>query len=76
LAAPPANAPTDANGNPIKVVRGPQFLFGNETLHIKMRIDMINWIGVATGDQPAAGRTPRRTGAGGGGYGGRGGGDE
>jgi len=27
--------------------KGPQFLFGNETLHIKVRIDMIEWNGIA-----------------------------
>ena len=28
-----------------KSTRGPQFLFGNEYLHIKVRLDMIEWIG-------------------------------
>jgi hypothetical protein len=67
LAAPPENTPTDANGNPIKVVKGPQFLFGNETLHIKMRIDMIEWNGVSTGEEPASTSRPSHRGAPGGG---------
>jgi hypothetical protein len=76
LAAPPENAPTDANGNPIKVVKGPQFLFGNETLHIKMRIDLVEWNGISTGEAPAASARPGRRGGPGGAGGGRAGGDE
>jgi hypothetical protein len=49
---------------------GVQYLFGDETLHIRMRIDLIEWHGVAT--PPKAATRPGRGGAaGGGGAGGR-----
>ena len=41
-----------------KSVRGPQFLFGGETLHIKLKIDMVEWKGVAAAE--AAPSTPSR----------------
>ncbi len=49
---------------------GPQFLFGDEILHVRARIDMIEWHGISTGaatENPASGRTGRgnrRTGGG------------
>jgi hypothetical protein len=59
-----------------KSTRGPQFLFGNETLHIKIRVDMIEWKGMAEpGGAPGAGTgRGRRNGGGnrGGGFGGNG----
>jgi hypothetical protein len=36
---------------------GPQFLFGDETLHVRARIDLIDWHGISIG-APAAGNTP------------------
>jgi hypothetical protein len=50
-----------------KSSRGPQFLFGNETLHVKVRIDMIEWKGISNGSTAPAGGNR------GGGRGGRGG---
>lgn len=47
-----------------KSTKGPQFLFGNETLHIKVRIDMVEWKGVATEAAPAASNRPGNRGAG------------
>ena len=40
---------------------GVQYLFGDETLHIRMRIDLIDWHGVAHrahAPRPVAGRGP------------------
>jgi hypothetical protein len=53
-----------------KSSRGPQFLFGNETLHIKIRVDMIEWKGMAepgTAPEPGNGRGHRNGGRGRGG---------
>jgi hypothetical protein len=53
-----------------KSTRGPQFLFGNEILHIRVRIGLIEWKGISTGETAPEGRAPgrnnRRNGAGGG----------
>lgn len=50
LAGTPSSGVLDSSpgaaGN-TRSARGPQFLFGNETLHIKARIDMIEWKGMA-----------------------------
>ena len=56
-----------------KSVKGPQFLFGNETLHIKIRVDMIEWRGMAESGAAESGpgnRPGRRNGPGGRGPGG------
>jgi hypothetical protein len=56
LAGTPNAGVTDSSPGSVgagKSDRGPQFLFGNETLQIKMRIDMIEWHGVAV-DAPSA----------------------
>jgi hypothetical protein len=37
---------------------GPQFLFGDEVLHVRARIDMIEWHGISNG-APAASENPR-----------------
>ena len=42
-----------------KTDKGPQFLFGNETLQIKIRIDMIEWHGVAADTAPVPTNRPR-----------------
>jgi hypothetical protein len=61
--APITDTSPGAVGDNKVPVKGPQFLFGNETLHIKVRIDMIEWKGLATDATPeAAGRS--RTGRG------------
>jgi hypothetical protein len=56
----------------------PQWLFGKELIHVKMRVDMIEWNGLAHGDaSPAGNRSGGRGGrAGGGGFGGGAGGNE
>jgi hypothetical protein len=64
-----------------KSTRGPQFLFGNEILHIRLRIGMIEWKGISSGETAppggrAGGRGNRRNGAGGGPGGGAAGGNE
>lgn len=41
------SSPGATSAAPKSAPRGPQFLFGNETLHIKARIDMIEWKGPA-----------------------------
>jgi hypothetical protein len=45
LAGPPATPMTDAGPGEVATTptKGPQFLFGNATLRIKARIDMIEW---------------------------------
>jgi hypothetical protein len=49
---------------------GPQFLFGDEILHVRARIDLIEWHGISTGagtENPGAargGRGARRAGGG------------
>lgn len=45
-----------------KSTQGPQYLFGGETLHIKMRIDMIEWNGVGAAD--AADESKQKNGGG------------
>jgi hypothetical protein len=61
--APGAVAATTSNSS--NSGKGPQFLFGNETLHIKARIDMIEWHGTANpATTPPAGARPHRRGAG------------
>jgi hypothetical protein len=48
---------------------GPQFLFGDEFIHVRARIDLIEWHGTSTGApaaNPAGGRGPRRPTNGGG----------
>jgi hypothetical protein len=42
-----------------KSTQGPQFLFGGETLHIKLKIDMIEWKGVAAAAEAAPSARPR-----------------
>jgi len=62
MAPPPA--PTEAVGDSSPgaaaeantSVKGPQFLFGNEILHIKMRIDLIEWKGTSSETAPASGQ--------------------
>jgi hypothetical protein len=44
--APDASSP-GAAADAAKAGRGPQFLFGGETLHVKVRTDMIEWKGIA-----------------------------
>lgn len=52
---------------------GPQFLFGNEILHIRARVDMIEWHGISTGAAaPVANGRGGRRGPGGGAPGGGG----
>lgn len=44
---------------------GVQYLFGNETLHVRARIDLIDWHGIATDVTPSTGgRQPKHAGAG------------
>jgi hypothetical protein len=60
-----ANPVTDTSPGAVATAappaRGPQYLFGNETLHVKIRIDLIEWKGIASSDAPATenGRTGR-----------------
>ena len=65
--AGPSNSASVADSSPgavaanAKSVQGPQFLFGGETLHVKLRISMIEWKGVAAETAPASGKTRNRT---------------
>jgi hypothetical protein len=48
MAGPPSTAPSVINADPGEVAaapptKGPQYLFGNSLLKVKMRIDMIEW---------------------------------
>ena len=52
LAGPPPS-PDPSSGQPAAAMKGPQFLFGNSTLKVKIRIDMIEW--KATTSQPTPG---------------------
>jgi len=40
---------------------GPQYLFGGEILHIKLRIDMIEWKGAAAADAASPAGKNRKT---------------
>jgi hypothetical protein len=79
MAGPAATAPDPSliNSSPGAVAAaqptvGVQYLFGNETLHIRMRVDLIDWHGVATAPSAATHSGRNRGGAGnGGGAGGR-----
>jgi hypothetical protein len=74
MAGPAAAAPDPSiiNSSPGAVAAaqptvGVQYLFGNETLHIRLRVDLIDWHGVAT-----ATNAPTHSGRNGGGPGGGG----
>jgi len=65
--AGPSSAPSVSESSPgavaasAKSTIGPQYLFGGETLHIKLRIDMIEWKGMAAAEAtPASGNRPHR----------------
>ncbi len=51
----PGAAATDAKPPTV----GPRFLFGGETLHIRIKLDMIEWKGVVTAEAPSSGRPAR-----------------
>ena len=61
LAGPPSQGVIDSTPGAVtnqSKARAPQFLFGNEIIHVKARIDLIEWKGIA---QPeAAGAAHRR----------------
>jgi len=73
MAAPPAGAAPVGDSSPGSVAastpeKGPQFLFGNEILRIKMRVDLIEWKGLfsETAATPGQNRPRARTPAAGG----------
>ena len=53
---PPDASFPGATADAAKSTRGPQFLFGGETLHIKVRIDMVEWKGIAAAETTSSGR--------------------
>jgi hypothetical protein len=65
----PGSVGTDKSNLP------PQWLFGKELLHIKMRVDMIEWNHIAEGNATPNGNRGGRGGRAGGGFGGGGGGE-
>jgi hypothetical protein len=68
LAGTPAAGVLDSSPGAVgttKSTKGPQFLFGNETLHIKARIDMIEWNGITEATPASPARRNRGAGRGG-----------
>ena len=64
LAGPPSTGVIDSTPGGVSSqakARPPQFLFGNETIHVKARIDMIEWKGLAQPETASnrSGRNPR-----------------
>jgi hypothetical protein len=64
LAGTPAAGVTESSPGSVgaaKSDKGPQFLFGNETLQIKIRIEMIEWHGLAVDAAPTSTQPRNRT---------------
>jgi hypothetical protein len=67
MAGTPTGGVTDSSPGAVgaaAATKGPQFLFGNESLHVKMRVEMIEWIGLATAEAaPTPGNRARNRGS-------------
>jgi hypothetical protein len=55
-----ADASPGAVAAAAKATRGPQFLFGGEILHIKLKIDMIEWKGVTAAEAAPSAKSRNR----------------
>jgi hypothetical protein len=62
LAGPPPQGVLDSTPGAVSAQskpRAPQFLFGNEIIHVKARIDLIEWKGIAQPETASAGGSRR-----------------
>ena len=62
LAGPPPAPPQDTSPGAVaaapSMTKGPSYIFGNEYLQVRMRVDLIEWLGLPANDSAAA-ATPR-----------------